>query len=88
VAASPALSARRGYSAAMAGGLRAGEGVVETTRPLGIEMGGFHRRPNNPRVITGIREPTAARVLVLACGDTQVAVVSLDVLDVSWCPTR
>lgn len=81
-----AAGTRRSYAAGS--GLRAGEGVVDTTPPLGIEMAGFHRPPNNPRLITGIRQPASARALVLACGDTQVAIVSLDVLDVPYEFTR
>ena len=45
--------------------LEAGEGVVDTTPPLGIELGGFHRAVGNERRIAGIRRPTAARALVL-----------------------
>ena len=58
--------------------LLAGEGVVDTTPPLGIEMGGFHRKPGNERRIRGIRHPTAVRALVLSLGDTQLAICSLD----------
>ncbi len=47
-------------------------------------MGGFHRPPSNLRLITGIRQPASARALVLACGDTQAAIVSLDMLDVPY----
>jgi hypothetical protein len=83
-AAGLALRIRRSYGAASAGGLRVGEGVVDTTPPLGIEMGGFHRPPNNPRLITKIRRSSSARALVLACGDTQAAIVSLDMLDVPY----
>lgn len=61
-----------------------GEGVVDTTPPLGVELAGFHRPPNNPRLITGIRQPTAARALVIACGRVRVALVALDILDVSY----
>ena len=57
----------------------AGEGVVDITPPLGIEMGGFHRTPGNERRITGVRQPTAARALVLRCVDTRAAIVSLDI---------
>ncbi len=84
VAAGLTLRTRHPCGAASAGGLRAGEGVVDATPPLGIEMGGFHRPPNNPRLITGIRQPASARALVLAGGDTQAAIVSLDVLDVPY----
>ena len=59
--------------------LMAGEGVVDMTPPLGIELGGFHRPPGQERRITGIRQPTAARALVLQRGDTRVAVLSLDI---------
>jgi hypothetical protein len=61
----------------------AGEGVVDTTPPLGIEMAGFHRQPGNERVITGIRQPTAARALVLRKGNHCSAIVSLDICGVS-----
>ncbi len=83
-AAGLALCTRRSHGAARAASLLAGEGVVDTTPPLGIEMGGFHRPPSNPRLITGIRQPTSARALVLAGGDTQAAIVSLDMLDVPY----
>jgi hypothetical protein len=69
-------------------GLEAGEGSVDTTPPLGIEMAGFHRAPGNERRITGIRQPTAARALVLRHGDTRAAVVSLDICGVSLELTR
>lgn len=65
------------------GSLRAGEGVVDITPPLGIELAGFHRAPGNERRIKGIRQPMAARALVLAYGDTQVAIISLDSAGVS-----
>lgn len=83
-AASLSLSTRRGFSAGSASGLLAGEGVVDVTPPLGIEMGGFHRPPENLRVIQGIRQPASARALWLALGDTQTAIVSLDMLTVSY----
>lgn len=79
-----ALGAGRGRAAATAAGLRAGEGVVDTTPPLGIELGGFHKPPDKPRLITGIRQPTSARALVLAHGNIQVAIVSLDMLAVPY----
>ncbi len=59
--------------------LLAGEGVVDITPPLGIEMGGFHRKPGSERRIKAIRQPTAVRALVLAMGDTQIALCSIDV---------
>jgi len=61
------------------GSLSAGEGVVDITPPLGIEMGGFHRAPGNERRIKGNRQPTAARALVLRLGGAEVAICSLDV---------
>ncbi len=60
------------------GDFSAGEGVVDTTPTLGIEMGGFHRAPGNDRRVEGIRQATAARALVLQRGDVQVALISLD----------
>ena len=63
--------------------IEAGQGTVDITPPLGIEMAGFHRAPGNERRITGIRQSTAARALVLKQGDARVAIVSLDVCGVS-----
>jgi len=59
--------------------LEAGQGVVDITPPLGIDMGGYHRAPGNERRITGIRQPTAVRALVLRVGQTQAAIVSMDI---------
>lgn len=77
------LRTRPGRAATSNAGLEAGEGTVETTPPLGIEMAGFHRAPGNERRITGIRQPTAARALVLKHGDAWAAIVSLDIAAVS-----
>jgi len=77
-AAGLALSARSGFAASQGPGLEVGEGVVDTTPPLGIEMGGFHRQPGNERRIRAIRQSTAARALVLKNGDTKAAILSLD----------
>lgn len=68
--------------------LQAGEGVVDTTPPLGIEMAGFHKPVGEERRIVGIRQPTAVRAIVLRLGDSQVAVVSLDICGVSHEMTR
>lgn len=70
-----------GRAAEMRPRLQAGEGTVDITPPLGIEMGG-HRKPGNERRIRGIRQPTAARALVLAFGDTQVALCSIDIVTI------
>ena len=64
------------------GQLLAGEGVVDITPPLSIEMGGFHRPPGKERRIQGIRQPCAARALVLELGGVRVAICSLDVAGV------
>jgi len=63
--------------------LHAGEGVVDITPPLGIELAGFHRAPGNERRIKGIRQPMAARALVLEHGASRVAIISLDSAGVS-----
>lgn len=60
--------------------LEAGEGVVDITPPLGIELAGFHRTVGKERRIEAIRQPSAARALVLRVKDTQAAIVSLDML--------
>lgn len=73
-----ALSARQGCGRQITR-LFAGQGVVDTTPPLGIELSGFHRLPGQGRLITGIRQPTAARVLVLRAGDVLAVLVSLDI---------
>jgi hypothetical protein len=71
------------HSSPSASLIEVGEGVVDTTPPLGIEMAGFHRQPGNERRITGIRQPTAARALVLKHHDAIAAIVSLDICAVS-----
>jgi len=59
--------------------LRAGEAVVDITPPLGIELGGFHRRPGNERRVRAIRQRTVARALVLQQGENRAAICSLEV---------
>jgi len=61
----------------------AGEGVVEISPPLGIEMAGFHKPPGKERRITAVRQPTFARALVLRANRKQHAIVSLDVIGIS-----
>lgn len=68
--------------------LLAGEGSVDTTPPLGIELGGFHRAVGNERRIRGIRQPTAVRALVLQCDGAPIAILSLDIATVSDEVTR
>jgi hypothetical protein len=63
--------------------LHAGEGIVDITPPLNIELAGFHKTEGNERLIEGIRQGTAVRALVLAQGDTRVALVSMDIVGVS-----
>ncbi|QDS86136.1 Neutral ceramidase precursor [Rosistilla ulvae] len=65
------------------GSLSIGHAVVDTTPPLGIELAGFHKPVGQERRITGIRQKTAARALVLQVADQSVAIVSLDILSVS-----
>ena len=82
VGAGLALPASRGWAAGARPELLAGEGVVDITPSLGVEMGGFHRKPGNERRVKGIRQPSAVRALVLSLGDTRVAICSLDVATV------
>ena len=63
--------------------LEAGEGVVEITPSLGMEMAGFHKPPGHERRIAGIRQPTFARMLFLKLNHTSVAIVSLEVIGAS-----
>lgn len=60
-----------------------GDAVVDITPPLGIELAGFHKPPGQERRITGIRQETAARAMVLQIKDQRVAIVALDILAVS-----
>ncbi|MCP4786650.1 MAG: hypothetical protein GY903_02915 [Fuerstiella sp.] len=62
--------------------LQVGEGVSEITPPLGIELGGFHRSPGNERRVTGVRQKSYVRAIVLEHHGTRVALVSLDVAGV------
>jgi hypothetical protein len=48
--------------------VQAGHPTVDTTPPLGVELAGFHRPPGQERLATGIRQPTAARALMLKHG--------------------
>ena len=73
------LSGQAGRAFASSAGLEVGEGVVDITPPLGVEMGGFHRKPGDERRVEGIRQSAAARALVLRLGDRQTAIVSMDV---------
>ncbi|MBM4001520.1 MAG: hypothetical protein FJ297_18630 [Planctomycetes bacterium] len=65
------------------GDWRVGEGVVNSTPPLGIELGGFHRAPGNERRIEGIRQATAVRALAMRHGDTSALVLSIDIAGTS-----
>lgn len=77
-----AILGARPTRAAATGSLAAGEGVVDITPPLGIEMAGFHKPPGQERRIKAIRQPCEVRALVLALGPTQLAICSLDALGV------
>ena len=63
--------------------LEAGEGVVDITPPLGIELSGFHFHPGNERLITGIRQPPSTRALVLRLKAVETAIVSMEICAVS-----
>lgn len=64
-------------------GLLAGAAAVDATPPEGIELAGFHRPPENPRLITGSRQAAATRAVVVSHGDARAAIVVLDILAVS-----
>ncbi len=82
-----ALPGHAGFAARSKGDLEIGEATIDTTPPLGIEMAGFHRPLGKERRVAGIRQPTAARALVLRVGETQAAVVSLDICGVAQAMT-
>ncbi|MCF6286643.1 MAG: neutral/alkaline non-lysosomal ceramidase N-terminal domain-containing protein [Candidatus Hydrogenedentes bacterium] len=72
------------FSARAEGVFRVGEAHVDSTPPKGIELAGFHYKVGgNPRYITDIRQKTAVRALVLQKGETQVALISVDIAGVS-----
>ncbi|MEX0642024.1 MAG: neutral/alkaline non-lysosomal ceramidase N-terminal domain-containing protein, partial [Pirellulales bacterium] len=80
-----ATSRRLGGADAKAdGALLAGEGVVDVSPPKGITLGGFHYSPGRPRLVTAIRQKPEARALVIRRKDTSAAIVSLDMLNVSF----
>jgi hypothetical protein len=64
-------------------GLLVGAAAVDATPPEGIELAGFHRPPENPRLITGSRQAAATRAVVVSHGDVRAAIVVLDILAVS-----
>ena len=80
--ATAAVAARLGRAAAVEE-LLVGHGSVDVTPPLGIELAGFHRSPDKPRLVTGARQPAAARVIVLERGPVKAAIVVIDILAVS-----
>ncbi len=72
------LSAGHAHGGKARDSLRAGEGVVDITPPVGIELAGFHRAAGNERRIKGIRQSMAVRAVVLQQRATKVAIVSVD----------
>lgn len=63
--------------------LAVGQAVVDTTPPLGIELAGFHKAAGNERRITGIRQKSTAKAIVIRVKGQTIAIVSLDILTVS-----
>ena len=65
--------------------LLVGEGVVEISPPLGTALGGFHYSdPTRPRVTTAIHYPPEVRALVLSRSEMVMAIISFDMLNVSF----
>lgn len=87
-AAALALPMRSSLAGAGKPVLEVGEGVVDTTPPVGIELHGFHRPVGQERRIKGIRRATAVRAIMLQLGEVQTAVVSADLLSFSGEMTR
>lgn len=63
--------------------LKAGSATLDITPPLGHAMWGYAKRHASPSV--GVLEPLKARAIVLAVGETRIAIVSLDL---GRAPTR
>ena len=75
-----AVTARQSRASTTNKSLEVGQAEVDTTPPLGIELAGFHRSPGSERIFRGIRQPTAARAIVLRLGEQTAALVSLDII--------
>ncbi|GMW00600.1 MAG: hypothetical protein AMXMBFR84_17370 [Candidatus Hydrogenedentota bacterium] len=63
--------------------LLAGEGIVDITPPLGIELAGFHKPLGRERRVAGARKPAFVRALVLKVNESALAILQLDMLAVS-----
>lgn len=61
--------------------LRAGAAVRDITPPVGVDLTGYGGRPSG---CTAIHDPLHARALVLTDGASTVALVSMDVLGISF----
>ena len=57
--------------------MKAGSGVVDIIPPQGLELGGY---PHYPRYNTGAHDPLYAGCLYLSNGETEIAIVTLDLL--------
>ncbi len=57
--------------------LKAGTALVDITPPQGLELGGY---PHYPRHNTGAHDPLYAACMYLNNGETEVAMVTLDIL--------
>ena len=69
--------------------LLVGEGVVDISPPLGTALGGFHYSdPTRPRVATAIHYPPEVRALVLSRSKVSMAIISFDMLNVSFAMVR
>lgn len=57
--------------------VKAGSGIVDITPPQGLELGGY---PHYPRYNTGAHDPLYAGCLYLSNGETEIVIVTLDLL--------
>ena len=57
--------------------LKAGTALVDMTPPKGLELGGY---PHYPRHNTGAHDPLYAACMYLNNGETEIAMVTLDIL--------
>lgn len=76
-------AAARFGRASTANELLVGHASVDITPPNGVELAGFHRPPENPRLVTGSRQPATAHVIVIERGPVKAAIVTIDMLAVS-----
>lgn len=63
--------------------LQAGQGTVDITPPIGIELAGFHKPAPQTRTVGGVRQNASLRALVIDVDGQRVAILSIDLCAMS-----